>query len=90
MVDATPGGHVQFGSSLQAGNHRIRNGTCAGTSLGLRNPTPRYDLVANSYGIASTVVNFSAAACGNLKIQAVDMDTCLATSVRPVDYTFLP
>ncbi len=90
VVDATPGGHVQFGSSLQAGNHRIRGGSCAGTNLGLRNPTARYDLVANSYGIASTRVNFTAAACGNLKIQAVDMDTCLATSVQPVDYVVLP
>jgi hypothetical protein len=90
VVDATPGGHVQFGSSLQTGNHRIRRGGCAGTNLGLSNPTPRYDLVANSYGIASTRVNFSAAACGTLKIQAVDMDTCLATSVQPVGYAILP
>lgn len=90
VVDATPGGHVQFGSSLQTGNHRIRRGGCVGTNLGLSNPTPRYDLVANSYGIASTRVNFTAAACGNLKIQAVDMDTCLPTSVQPVGYAFLP
>ena len=90
VVDATPGGLVRFGSGLQAGNQRVRSGSCAGASLGLRNPTIRYDLVANSYGIASTLVSFSAAACGNLKIQAMDMDTCLATPVQPVGGFFLP
>ena len=89
VVDATPGGHVQFGSSPRRGVKVIGGGACAGTRLDLRNPTPRLDLVANSYGIASTMFQATAQMCGQL-MQAVDLDTCLPTSVRVVDVIYLP
>jgi hypothetical protein len=90
VVDATPGGHVQFGSSTRTGAKVISGGACAGTRLGLRSPTPRYDLVANSYGIASTTFQATPAMCGAQLLQAVDMDTCLATSVRTVEMVLYP
>jgi hypothetical protein len=89
VVDATPGGHVQFGSSTRRGATMIGGGACAGTRLDLRTPTPRFDLVANSYGIASTTFQATAPMCGQL-MQAVDMDTCLPTSVRVVDVVYFP
>ena len=90
VVDATPGGHVQVGSSTRLGRSTVRGGACAGTRLGLQRPTPRLDLVANSYGIAWTTFDAPAWMCGNLHVQAVDMDSCLATEVGTIETVVLP
>ena len=90
VVDATPGGRVQIGSGATLGSHPIRSGVCVGSTLGLRNPVSRGELVANSYGIATTTVTLAAGACGAMKIQAIDLDSCLVTPVRTVEGLVLP
>jgi len=85
-VDATPGGHVQIGSSAAPGTKTLTGGPCSGTRLDLRRPAFRADLVANSYGIASTTIQATAPMCGNVLVQALDVGTCMTTSVRTVDW----
>ena len=85
-VDATPGGHVQIGSSAAPGTRTLTGGPCAGAHLDLRRPAFRADLVANSYGIASTTLQATAPMCGNVLVQALDVGTCMTTSVRTVDW----
>lgn len=84
IVDATPGGRVLVGSSTLLGAHTVVNGACAGAQLGLSNPRPRLDLVANSYGIASRRVEVTnPALCARFEhLQAIDVDTCLVTDVE--------
>ena len=84
VADATPGGHVLIGSGTRAGTRRIRRGACAGVSTGIANPTPRFDLVANRYGIASTKIHTTPAMCGSVLIEALDVDSCLPTTVDPI------
>ena len=90
VVDATPGGHVQVASSRRLGPSTVPAGRCAGTALGLQRPTPRLDLVANRYGIAWTTFDAPAWMCGSLHVQAVDVDSCLATEVGTIDSVILP
>jgi hypothetical protein len=91
VVDATPGGHVVIGSSARRGRKTVASGPCAGAQLDLRSPTPRYDLVANSYGIASTTVAGTPGMCGGAQLlQAMDVDTCLVTTVKPMQTAFFP
>ncbi len=90
VADATPGGHVVVGSDTRRGNRRVANGACAGTTTGLRRPVQRFDLVANSYGIASTVFHPTPQQCGNVLLQAMDVDTCLTTQVQVADMILPP
>ena len=91
VVDATPGGRVVIGSSALRGRKTVGSGPCAGAQLDLRSPTPRYDLVANSYGIASTTVVGTPGMCGGAQLlQAMDVDTCLVTTVKPMQTAFFP
>lgn len=89
VVDATPGGRV-VGSDTRRGNRAVANGACAGTTMGLRRPVQRFDLVANSYGIASTVFHPTPQQCGNVLLQAMDVDTCLTTQVRVAEMILPP
>ena len=89
-VDATPGGHVQIGSSALPGTRTVTGGPCAGVHLDLRRPAFRADLVANSYGIASTTIQATAPMCGALAIQALDVGSCQTTSVRYVPDPVVP
>ena len=83
-VDATPGGDVTLLSGTRPGSRAAPAGTCAGTAAGLDNPVPRTVLTANDAGIAATRIHATRGMCGRLMLQAVDMDSCLATSVRTV------
>jgi hypothetical protein len=90
VADATPGGRVLIGSAATAGARTLRSGACAGTQLGLQNPTPRFDLVANSYGIASTRVTTTPNMCGRpIVFQGLDVATCTPTGVESL-VTWLP
>jgi hypothetical protein len=84
VVDATPGQHVQFASGTTPGTRTVRRGPCAGVQGDLQNPTPRFDLIANDYGIASTTIQATAPMCGAGLVQAIDVATCLTTSVRTI------
>ena len=89
-VDASPGGHVWIASGTVTGPRAVTSGACSGTMAGLRNPRPRFDLVANGVGVASTTIRATAQMCGRLQFQAIDADTCMATSVRSVPGTWVP
>jgi len=89
-VDATPGEHVLVGSSTRAGLTTVRGGACAGAQLDLASPRLRVDLVANSAGIAATRLQATAGMCDRLMLQALDVDTCLPTSVGTVPATRVP
>jgi hypothetical protein len=84
VVDATPGQHVQFASGTTPGTRTVRRGPCAGVQGDLQNPTPRFDLIANDYGIASTTIQATTPMCGAGLVQAIDVATCLTTSVRTI------
>jgi len=58
--------------------------------MGLRRPVPRFDLVANAYGIASTTFQASPQMCGRALLQAMDVDTCLTTQVRTAEFVVHP
>jgi hypothetical protein len=88
VVDATPGGEVRFGSSTRLRDTVVPSGPCAGTTTALRNPTARTSLIAGSNGVASVEFQASAAMCGRLMVQAIDIDTCLTTSVQTVQNTW--
>jgi hypothetical protein len=83
-VDATPGQHVQIASATRLGRRNLRAGPCAGLAGGLANPVPRFDLVASDAGIASVTLTATAPMCGNLHLQALDLDSCQLTAVRTV------
>jgi hypothetical protein len=89
-VDATPGEHVLVGSSTRAGLTTVRGGACAGAQLDLASPRLRVDLVANSAGIAATRLQATPGMCDRLMLQALDVDTCLPTSVGTVPAARVP
>lgn len=83
-VDATPGGHVRIASGTGRGATSVPSGTCQGAPVGLANPRGRVDLVANSAGIAATRIQATPGMCGQVLLQALDVDSCLTTSVGAV------
>ena len=83
-VDATPGGHVRIASGTRRGVTSVPSGNCQGAPVGLANPRARVDLVANSAGIAATRIQATPGMCGQVLLQALDVDSCLTTSVGTV------
>jgi hypothetical protein len=82
-VDHTPGGQVKIFSGTRPGTLVSPPGApCAGASLGIRNPVLRGTLTANSLGLASTKFQAPASMCGSWRFQAVDVSTCMPSSVR--------
>jgi hypothetical protein len=82
VVDATPGSHVRIASATRRGSRTIPGGPCGGQRSALGNPTPRFDLIASSAGIASTRVTATAGMCGQVALQALDEGSCQLTSAR--------
>jgi hypothetical protein len=82
VVDATPGSHVRIASATRRGSRTIPGGPCGGQQSALGNPTPRFDLVASSAGIASTRITATAGMCGQVALQALDEGSCQLTSAR--------
>ena len=81
VADATPGSTVQLVSSTRRGRATVPSGGCAGTRTGLAGPRLRASLVANDYGLATTVLQATAPMCGAAMLQALDVDSCLPTEV---------
>ena len=81
VADATPGSTVQLVSSTRRGRAAVPSGGCAGTRTGLAGPRLRASLVANDYGLATTVLQATAPMCGAAMLQALDVDSCLPTEV---------
>lgn len=86
-VDAKPGGEVSLVSGTRLGSRAAPAGPCQGTTVNLANPIGRTALTASSQGIAATRVRATRGMCGRTLIQAVDMDTCLTTSVGTIPAT---
>ena len=82
VVDATPGSNVRIASATRRGSRTIPGGPCGGQRSALGNPTPRFDLVASSAGIASTRITATAGMCGQVALQALDEGSCQLTSAR--------
>lgn len=56
------------------------NGVCAGTTVGLSNPTLAIVIAANGAGAASLTFNAPAGACGR-SVQAVDLSSCSTSNL---------
>jgi hypothetical protein len=89
LVDGTPGGQALFASSVPTGPRTITSGPCGGTPIGLRNPQMRGTLPIGNGGLAYTTFESTPGMCGNLHIQALDLDTCTPTQVRTVQTTII-
>ncbi|MCC6906921.1 MAG: PQQ-dependent sugar dehydrogenase [Phycisphaerales bacterium] len=80
---ATPGGRVAFIRATGTGSQRIPQGNpCAGTTLGLdRTAVLVASPTANNQGQASISGNVPQNACGNVFLQALDIQTCTTSNV---------
>jgi hypothetical protein len=87
VVDGTPAGRATVVSGTVDGTSVSPSGPCAGTTSGLADPRRQASLRVNSYGIASTTFEATPDQCGLMKMQAVDVATCLTTAVRTVPAT---
>ena len=63
---------MRIASATRRGSRTIPGGLCGGQRSALGNPTPRFDLIASSAGIASTRVTATAGMCGQVALQALD------------------
>ena len=82
---AVPRGNVALVSGAGAGSVAIPSGPCAGTRLGLgpAGLTLRGVLAVDATGRAALTPRVPAPACGAL-VQAVDLETCDVSPVRPL------
>jgi hypothetical protein len=87
VVDGTPGGRATVASGTMDGVSVSPSGPCAGTESHIADPRRQSNLRVSSYGIASTTFQSTPDQCGTMKLQAVDLATCLTTAVRTVPAT---
>lgn len=73
-TNCTPSGHVAFFYGV-AGTYTKPGGLCAGTTLGISNPTLASIRTADGSGTASVSVNAPPGICGKTS-QIVDVQTC--------------
>jgi hypothetical protein len=90
LADGTPGGDAVFVSSSRPGSQVVPSGPCAGETVDLARPRERARLTIGSNGLASTSFEATAEQCGVLKVQAVDLATCVKTEVQTVQNVFIP
>ncbi|MFW5653517.1 MAG: hypothetical protein ACOC0P_05685, partial [Planctomycetota bacterium] len=84
---ATPNGNVAFVYGFSDGPTTIP-GTlpCAGTVLNVGNPNLDNRVVrADANGVATFVANVPAVACGAVRVQVLDIDTCLTSNVEIIN-----
>ncbi len=81
MIDgATPGGNVAVLRGSQEGPGVVPGGACAGTELGLVDPSPVARLVADGEGRAEKALDVPGLACG-VPVEVVDLTACAASGV---------
>lgn len=83
MTLATAGGTANSAVALLyglPGSTTKPSGTCAGTTVGLANPTLAAVIGSNGAGAASLTFNAPAGACGR-SVQAVDIGSCTPSNV---------
>lgn len=79
---ATPGGLVALATSPMTGALLVPRGVCAGTVISLKTPTLRAVLQADAAGALTIAVGtVPSAACGVLRLQAIDLTTCVLSDV---------
>ncbi len=83
LTNATPDGLVAFGWGATEGSVTLPPGRCAGTEIGLADPSPLGALTANQAGEISLDQVVNAGACG-LLLQALDVTTCGPSNVAGV------
>lgn len=76
----TPGGQVAIARANAAGDYVLRGGVCAGTELGLRNPSLLYQTTVPANGTITVRPTLGAAFCGR-QVQAIDLTTCDVSNV---------
>lgn len=81
ISNATPGGPVYLGYSFAQAPWAVPSGPCAGTTIGLDNPTLLQVLTANASGAASVSVNLPPGACGAVHAMAFDQASCTGSDI---------
>jgi len=71
----TPGGAIAFARAANEGMSEVPVGSCAGTELGLANPSLLTILTADGNGEINLSRSLTPAQCG-LVLQAIDITTC--------------
>ena len=83
LSNATPDGLVAFAWGTTEGSVTLPPGPCAGTKIGLAEPSPLDVLTADQSGGISLDRTVGAGVCG-LLVQAVDVTTCGPSNVASV------
>lgn len=83
LSNATPNGNVGLGFGTSEGSVTLPSGPCAGTEIGLADPTLLTVVTADSEGDISFDQNVGAGVCG-LLLQALDVTTCGPSNVASV------
>lgn len=86
ITGATPNDQVAIIRAFGLGNQIIPGGPCAGVELGLDSTALLFSLLtADANGEIHSSANVSAAACGLVYIQALDVATCLTSTVMKIE-----